>query len=41
MPLECDEERATAIVEIIRKRFKKHELRCYRSKTGKGGWKRV
>lgn len=39
--LECDDERAAAIVEIARKKYKRHELRFYRSKTGKGGWKRV
>jgi hypothetical protein len=39
--LECDEERAVAIVEIIRMRLKRYELRIYHSRTGKGGWKRV
>lgn len=41
MILQCDEERAGAIVEFIRKRYKRHELRCYRSRTGQGGWKRL
>jgi len=37
--LECDDERAEAIVEIIRKKYKKHELRCYRGKSKT--WRRV
>ena len=40
--LECDEERAEAIVQVIRLKFPKpYQLRCYYSKTGNGGWKRV
>lgn len=39
--LTCDEERASAIVEILRQKYKKYELRLYTSKTGAGGWKRV
>jgi hypothetical protein len=35
------DEQAGALIEVIRKRIAKHELRCYYSKTGKGGWKRV
>lgn len=35
------DEQAGAMIEVIRKRIKKHELRCYYSKTGKGGWARV
>lgn len=41
LTLACDEERAQAIVEVIRLKYKKHEMRCYQSKTGKGGWKRI
>lgn len=41
LPLMCDEKRASAIVEIIRKKYKRHELRCYQSKTGNGGWNRI
>jgi len=37
----CDDERGAAIVDILRKKFKKHELRMYHSKTGNGSWKRV
>ncbi len=39
--LECDEDRAEAIVEVIRRKYQKHELRCYYSKTGRGSWRRV
>ena len=39
--LECDEERAAAIVEVARKHYKRWQLRFYRSKTGNGGWRRV
>lgn len=38
--LSCDEERAEAIVEIIRLKYERHQLRCYHSKTGRS-WKRV
>ena len=38
--LECDDERASAIVALIRKRYEKHALRCYWSKTG-NSWRRV
>lgn len=41
IPLTCGDERSTAIVEIIRKKYPKHFLRMYHSKTGKGSWKRV
>jgi hypothetical protein len=37
----CDEERAEAIVKIIRRRYKPCELPLYHSKTGKGGWRSV
>lgn len=39
--LECSEERADAIVKVIREKFDRNRMRCYRSKTGRGGWKRV
>ena len=39
--LACPEEQAAAIVELLRKNLKRHELRMYRSKTGDGGWKAV
>jgi len=46
--LECDEERAAAIIEVIRIKYPPDPkgrtnpwMRCYYSKTGKGGWKRV
>ena len=39
LTLECNEERAKAIVEVIRLKYKKCEIRCY---GGKGKtWKRV
>ena len=38
--LDCDEERAQAIVAVFRMKADKHELRCYESKTGKS-WKRI
>lgn len=41
MRLTCDDERAGAIVEIARKRYERHQLRLYFSKTGKDGWRRV
>ena len=31
--LECDEERAKAIIEVIRIKYRKDQLRCYRNKT--------
>lgn len=37
----CDEERAEAITKLVRHRYKRHQLRLYYSKTGKGGWKRI
>ena len=37
--LECNEERAKAIIDVIRMNCKKHELRCYeRNKTA---WRRI
>ncbi len=37
--LECPNEQAAAIVEVIRLKFKRHELRCYKG-NGKT-WKRI
>jgi len=39
--LECPDDRAEAILWLIRRKYPKHLIRVYRSKTGKGGWKRV
>lgn len=39
--LECEEERAKAIVEVIRLKFRPREMRCYQSSTGRGGWKGI
>ena len=41
VPLACDEEQAEAIVAVVRTRYATHVVRCYYSKTGRGGWKRV
>lgn len=38
--LECDNERAEAIIDVIRLRFKKHQLRMYVSRTG-NSWIRI
>jgi hypothetical protein len=39
--LDCSEERASAIIEIVRKRRKKYQFRFYQSETGEGSWVRV
>lgn len=41
--LNCDEERAEAITQVVRDIWKipKHKLRMYGSRTGKGGWKKI
>ena len=39
--LECNAEHADAIIQVIRKKWAKHLIRCYQSKTGRGGWKRI
>lgn len=39
--LNCSEEKANAIIEIVRKRLKKYQFRFYQSKTGNGSWVRV
>ena len=41
VPLACDEERAEAVVAVIRKRYATHIVRCYYSKTGHDEWKRA
>ena len=41
VPLTCGDEQAAAIARVIRKHYKKHQLRVYESKTGKGGWRRI
>jgi hypothetical protein len=41
IPLNCDQERSNAIVQFIRKRYKRHELRIYHSASGDGSWRRV
>ena len=38
--LECNDEKAQAMLRIVRLKRKKHEFRFYHSKTGKN-WKRV
>lgn len=38
--LDCDEERGEAILHVIRKRFKRNQLRFYHSETGKG-WEKL
>jgi len=37
----CPTEQAEALIAIVRKKLRKHQLRFYRSETGTGGWKRV
>jgi hypothetical protein len=39
--LDCGSERAEAIVQLVRKKYKRYQVRLYRSKSGLGGWKRV
>lgn len=39
--LECDDERAEAIVKVIRAKYNRNQVRCYQSKSGAGAWKRV
>ena len=38
--LECDEERAEAIVAVIRVRFGRNNLRCYK-RGDRGEWKQI
>ena len=37
----CDDERGKAVVDIIRMKKEKHELRCYHQKPGCKTWARV
>ena len=37
----CDDDRSQAIIQLIRHRYRKHQLRFYHSVSGSGGWKRV
>jgi len=39
--LECDEERAAAIVAVIRTKYKRNQIRCWQSKSGASSWKMV
>jgi hypothetical protein len=39
VPFTCDEERAEAIVRVIRQRYRHEELPIYYSKTGRSGWR--
>ncbi len=39
--LTCNEERAEAIVTLMRQKYTKPQFMMFRSKTGKGGWKRI
>jgi len=40
--LDTDEVRADAICQIVRVKYPdKSKMRCYVSKTGNGGWKRI
>ena len=39
--LNCDEEQAEAICQIVRLHFKRADMRMYRSDTGKGAWKEI
>lgn len=38
--LECDDDQASAICEVIRRKWAKNLFRCYVSKTGKA-WKSI
>ena len=39
--LDVDEKQGEAIIFVIRKKWHKNKFRVYRSKTGRGGWKRA
>lgn len=39
--LTCAQERAEAIIELIRGKYSKRQFMIFRSKTGNGGWGRV
>jgi len=38
--LECDQQRAKAILDVIRMRYDKATVRCYRQGP-RGGWRRI
>lgn len=38
VPFTCNDERAEAIILIIRQRYRHDELPIYHSRTGNGGW---
>jgi len=38
---EGGEEQHAAIAELIRKKYKRFQLRIYTSKTGQGSWRRI
>ena len=40
LELTCSGEQAVAVVNLVRKKLQRHELRFYRSKTGLG-WERI
>ena len=39
--MQCDEDRAAAIVEIVHKKYHRNLMRFYRRKEGNETWKRV
>ncbi len=39
--LECDEKRAKGIVDVIRIKYHKNELRCYERNSNGKTWKRI
>jgi hypothetical protein len=39
--LNCDDERAAAVVKVIRLRYRRDQVRCYRSTSGRGSWRQV
>ena len=39
--LNCDQERAAAIVQVVRLNIPREKLRMYHSKTGNGNWKAI
>lgn len=39
--MDCDSQRAESLLWLVRRKYHKNLLRIYRSKTGRGGWKRI
>lgn len=37
----CETERSQAIIELLRRKYKKHVLRCYQCNVEKSDWKRI